>query len=247
LGDTAQTGREQGRSRCGRSRLAAAVALVGLGLGLGFAGRVVAGEARTAGEPVVLVPGYLWQVAGEPAKLRRQLLDSGVAERDLFLVGYPVGEEPAVAGAVVADAIEQALALYPPGAKARVLSWSLGHFVALYAVLEHGLVGRVSMLVGIAGAAHGTEHSPLCSIGLCGRTLPLLMPADNDFVRSFYARHPEVAALPKCALYSPDDGVLEPFDSGAFPDGVRVEVPGVAHTRKFDDRSYVDAMLGSCW
>jgi hypothetical protein len=244
MASAAQTGRRRSVGRAG-----AVAALIGAWLGgFGAATVATAAQARPSAEPIVLVPGYLWQVAGEPDKLRAQLLESGFDERDIFLVGYPERETPDVIGAVVADALLQALAFYPAGTKARVVTWSLGHFVALYSILEHGLEDRVASVVGIAGAAHGTERDRLCSLGLCGRTLPLLMPAHNEFVRSVYAAKPgALASLSKCALFSPEDGVLEPYDSGAFPDGVNVEVRGVKHLQKFKDRSYVDAMLERCW
>jgi hypothetical protein len=57
----------------------------------------------------------------------------------------------------------------------------------------------------------------------------------------------EIAELEKCSLFSPEDGILDPYDSGAFKDGINVSLPNISHLKFKSSPVVFEAMKKACF
>ena len=67
-------------------------------------------------------------------------------------------------------------------------------------------------------------------------------------MRDFYADYAEAMAHVRfCKLFSPDDGLIAPYDSGRVDGGVNVELPGMRHMDSVKKRAFYDVMRDACF
>lgn len=52
--------------------------------------------------------------------------------------------------------------------------------------------------------------------------------------------------MKKCSIFSPEDGVLDPYDSGAFADGTNVELRNIRHVQFIKNAYVADQMIARC-
>lgn len=213
-----------------------------------FGGAARAAEAaKELPRPLFLVPGW-----GPPAiigyrSFRGFLEDDGFPPERIHVLRYDYTKDLAHITRQLIAQFRVALAKYPADTRFDVIGHSTGDFVALYALIEAGLAQRIDHYVGLSGIGHGWD-CPACKRGWLGKTERTLSPAYNDFITDFYRRNDAIIApLRKCALFSPDDGLIAPYDSGRFEDGINVEVRGMRHLDSVKERRYYELMRSSCF
>jgi hypothetical protein len=135
------------------------------------------------------------------------------------------------------------------------LTHSLGQFLSLYAIAHHDLSPRVGRVIGIAGLAHGVDQYILPSTtGLVedeGESIKALRRRSDGSLSpplaAFYKEYGTIIArLDKCSVYSPDDDVLRPSDSGVFEGSQGQAIPLMRHAWGFKDRRFLRLALESC-
>jgi len=129
---------------------------------------------------------------------------------------------------------------YPPETQFDLIGHSLGHVVSLVTFADLGYLPRVRKLIGLAGVMFGQwgKKPGLCSLKIlenifCGDIFDHLIGTDQPaLITDLISSNQEAMNhIQKCSLFSPQDGMLNPFNSGAFPDGINVSLPRVKHLR----------------
>lgn len=168
----------------------------------------------------------------------KQLSKLGFPEEHIYQVKYPDSKNIADMVAALKPQLEDILSHYPPGTPFDTIGHSLGHVVSLVAVTRLDLLSRLRKLIGIAGVMFG-QMGPkpwLCGYALlaphyCGDIFDILIGTRTPSIVMDILENKavEMSRVQKCSLYSPEDGVLNPYDSGAFPDGINVSIPDMTH------------------
>lgn len=184
-------------------------------------------------------PEFIVNMASAAAWFRAD----GFADSELILMRYPVAGDLADIRAALLPQLEAAFAAFPEDTRFDVIGHSLGHFAAIDAMAATKRPEKFRKLIGIAGVAHGqTKPKPVtCMLpNACGDVYDLLTEKGHVGLENFYRVNADaLGSWEKCSLYSPDDGMLGPVDSGAFPDGTNKSLPGIRHLKfKSDPRVY---------
>jgi pimeloyl-ACP methyl ester carboxylesterase len=214
---------------------------------LALAAAPVHAEGRGLERPLILVHGW-----GPPSVIGFNryvgfLTDDGIARRDIHVFRYSFLRDLATIEDELDAQYAAVAAKYPPGTMFDVIGHSTGDFVALYAAARSGFIARIKKYVGLSGIGHGWD-CPACMRGWLGETERTLAPANNPFITTFYETYAaELGALDKCALFSPDDGLIRPYDSARTPDGVNVEVEGMRHLQSVKSRKFYELMKEKCY
>lgn len=209
-----------------------------------FAGRALAAPAP---RPLFLVPGW-----GPPAIVGYRafvgfLTDDGFPRERIHVLRYTYTQDLATITRQLVSQFREALARYPAGTRFDVIGHSTGDFVAIYALVQAGLADRVEHYVGLSGIGHGWD-CPACTKGWLGKVERQLSPAYNDLINDFYSENAAViSGIKKCALFSPDDGLIAPYDSGRFDDGINIEIEGMRHLDSVKKHSAYATMRQECF
>lgn len=194
---------------------------------------------------VILVPG----AASSPflASLATQPLDR--MKKNLEAAGY---DEVAIATydnflnvsrKQMEDTLTASLKkIMKSGKRYHIIGHSMGHYVAMVAVIKGKLSPQVATFIGLAGAASGGSEAPMgCGSGLLGfggapdfQKCPAmngLISGRSDYViADFKKEHAEkLKNLKKCSVAIKDDSFLKPADSGFFDDGENTSVTFARH------------------
>ncbi len=184
-----------------------------------------------AANPILFVPGWGPPSLANLKKVAAFFEKDGYPAKRLHHFSYPYKEE---LGAIEKKLSAKILAVvngYPKETRFDVVTHSLGHFVALHAILESGLGGRIDHYIGLAGIGLGQNTLPVgCGISKC-TSIKKLIPFPSPFALDVIKRHQIVVqSWKKCSLYSVDDNVLDdPYDASQFADGVNVSLTDYLH------------------
>lgn len=204
--------------------------------------------------PIALVPGFGYDLA--PLAFNREVFDdygkwlaeSGVPREHVYVIDYPYRADLDTIRDVISRELEAILAKYPPGTRIDVVGHSMGALAGLYGVMEGGLAGRVRKFVSLAGITQGWNGDLCKRLGVCGKAQAQIVPFRSPFIRDFLSRHDrEIARLEKCSLYSPDDGMVSPYDAGRLDGGTNVELKGATHLDMIWKKEVFETMREKCY
>jgi pimeloyl-ACP methyl ester carboxylesterase len=204
--------------------------------------------------PIILIPG-LWYKYSKPvlgekifASFTEWLIEAGFPAEDIHVLNYDSTASLKTVNTQLNTQIEEILKNYPVTTQFDVFAHSLGGFVGLYAMETNGHANRFRKFVSLAGIPQGWDGYAPCRVGLCGLVHPLIIPYHSDFVLRFLSKYAsEISALQKCSLYSPDDGLVRPYDAGRFDDGTNVQLEGLTHLDMVFSKTSFDAVVNSCY
>jgi len=177
------------------------------------------------------------------------LVARGFQRRHIHLPVYPQGGDRVQSIGAIRSAMHRIRAQYPEGTTFDIVGHSMGQFVGMMAVLEGDMVPMVRTLVGLAGVAHGQDrrNRGCLLLGGCGDLFTLLRPAHGGWIAATLRRYAaELGRMKKCSIFSPEDGVLDPYDSGAFADGTNVELRNIRHVQFIKNAYVADQMIARC-
>lgn len=194
-----------------------------------------------------------WVVDMEPAK--QQMIKVGFLKEHIFKITYPAGRDLSVMERQIAPQIESILESYPDETMIDLIGHSLGQPVALIMASRLGILPRVKRMIGLAGVLFGQRQLPfLCrnkwlAPFLCGDIFDALVGEGKPkLILNMLERHQkEIERIQFCSLYSPEDGMLDPFDAGAFSEGLNISIPQVNHLRFKSDPRVFQAMFEKCY
>lgn len=181
-------------------------------------------------------PNFIWRIKIKPytdlSKLRESFISAGFT--NVNTIEY---DDEMSVDEMAADVARQLQSVYEksnnPNLKFDVIAHSLGHFVALKAILEHNvsansqekLSDRVRILVGLAGAARGQDEIKPCRIfpNQCGGA-EVLTPyyvtperGAQELIKLFTLNRDAINKLKKCSVFAQGDEIVNsPFNSGSF-------------------------------
>jgi len=171
---------------------------------------------------------------------KTQMVLLGFPTDHIFEVRYPDSKNLADINASLKPQLEGIFARYPPETKFDLIGHSLGHVVSLVSMAQLGSLEKVRKLIGLAGVMFGQLGGKpgLCAFSFlapyyCGDIFDLLVGTTQPpFILDLLDTHwEEMKRIEKCSLFSPEDGILNPFDSGAFEDGINISLPQVHHLK----------------
>ncbi|NBX93362.1 MAG: hypothetical protein EB078_00665 [Proteobacteria bacterium] len=200
----------------------------------------------TKSEITELVPILLFHGGGggtppvfkDMSTASQQLEGLGFPPEHIYQLHYPDSKDIADINQALKPQFETVFNRYPPSTQFDLMGHSLGHVVSLVSVAKLGLLPRIRKLIGLAGVIFGQLGSKpgLCEFEIlapyyCGDIFDLLIGTTQPpFILELLETHEnEISQIEKCSLFSPDDGILNPYDSGAFEDGINVSIPRVHH------------------
>lgn len=188
--------------------------------------------------------------------LKTQFEEQGIASEEIYQVQYPHSQDIADIVEALRPQMNEIIARYSNDMKFDVIGHSLGHVVSLVSMAKLNLLSKVRKLIGLAGVMFGQfgQKPGLCRFSLlapyyCGDIFDYLLGSTQPpFIMDLLERHEEEMSLvEKCSLYSPEDGILDPYDSGAFPDGVNVSLPKIHHLKFKSSPVVFEAMKKACF
>lgn len=205
----------------------------------------IAGSTKLGDRPIIFVRGWGPAFITDMKDLKAYFVEDGMSKTDMFEISYPWEKDPDTIRKVITEKINDAIAKYPPGTQFDMVTHSLGGFVGLHSLLESKLASRFLIYVSLAGVAHGQEKVPSKWMG---KTIDKLAPYNNLFIQDIYDRNAvALGKLKKCAVYSMDDNLVNnPMDSGAFPDGINIQLPGYGHLDFIHDHCAYMGMKKIC-
>lgn len=197
--------------------------------------------------PVIMVRGWGGFLLTSFRFYKRFLQDDGYAARDLYEIKYDFRGDVDEVDSDVHSQLQAIFARYPKGQTFDIIGHSTGQFVALQAITAHHLAPRFRKVISLAGIAGGWDFLP-AEAGWMGQLVDRLSPYQSDFVQDFFALNGDaIEALDTCTLFSPDDRLVAPYDSGRLPGGVNVEVPGMRHLAAIKEWRWYHAMREACY
>lgn len=188
--------------------------------------------------------------------LRHQFQEQGVPAEDIYQVHYPHSKDIVDIVTTLRPQLDEILSKYPVDTKFDLIGHSLGHAVSLISLAKLNLISKIGKLIGLAGVMFGQygQKPGLCRIGLlapyfCGDIFDLLLgTTEPPVVMDILERYDEeLEKMEKCSLYSPEDGILDPYDSGAFKDGINISLPNVHHLKFKSSPVVFEAMKKHCF
>jgi pimeloyl-ACP methyl ester carboxylesterase len=198
--------------------------------------------------PVILVPGWGPPILEYWDDYVEFLTADGYRPQDIHVTAYSYLSDVETIRTQLEEQFKQIVGSYPSNTQFDVITHSMGQFVALYTIMEGGFAPVIRKLIGISGIAHGMDPE-FCAFKICGEAMnDTLTPFMSDFLQSFYSTYQEpIAHLDKCSLYSPNDGLIRPYDSGKFEDGNNLAVPHMKHLRSIHHIRFYRAMRQTCY
>lgn len=201
-----------------------------------------------AGEVRSLTPKILFhgggggapKMATDMSSAVTQLERVGFSKEHVLKVRYPDKKNISDMVQAVEPQLKQFMARYSSETRFDVMGHSLGHVVSLVTLAKLHLLPRVRKFIGLAGVIFGQlgEKPGLCGVSFlapyyCGDIFDLLIGTTQPpFILELLENHAEeMKRIEKCSLFSPDDGMLNPYDSGAFEDGINISIPHVNHLK----------------
>lgn len=214
------------------------------------------GPISDALNPIFLFPGGSAGFSDSftdmtPAATQLQRL--GFPQEHIHIMTYDDSKDKAEIIRSLGIKLAQIINTYPSTTKFDVIGHSLGHPVALIAMAENGYLSRTGRIIGIAGIMFGQNAGKpfLCRIrpSLCGDLYDSFSRTnDPEIIRQLLATHAEeMSEIKKCSFYSPQDGMLDPVDSGKFPDGINVSIPNIRHLGFKSSEVVFDAIKEACF
>ena len=215
-------------------------------------------------EAPLIVPKILFHGGGggapksitDMSSATTQLETLGFSKEHILKVRYPDKKNISEITAALEPQLKKFMAQYPSETQFDVLGHSLGHVVSFVTLAKMGLLHKVRKLIGLAGVMFGQlgEKPGLCSFEIlapyyCGDIFDLLMGTiEPPFLLDLMEKNAEeMKRIEKCSLFSPEDGMLDPYDSGAFPDGINITIPNMHHL-KFKNSPFVfEKMKEECF
>jgi len=188
--------------------------------------------------------------------LRVQFQENGIPKKDLYLVQYPHSKDLKEIIQALRPQITEIISRYSTETQFDLIGHSLGHVVSLVSMAKLNLLSKIKRLIGLAGVMFGQygKKPGLCRFKLfapyfCGDIFDLLLgTTEPPFLMTLLERHAEeMNRIEKCSLYSPEDGVLDPYDSGAFSDGTNVSLPDIHHIKFKSSPQVFEAMIKNCY
>lgn len=167
----------------------------------------------------------------------------------VYRIEYPYTAGPEELSKFIAEKMQSVLATYPEGTRYDVVGHSFGGFAGLYAPLVSGLGDRLNRYISVAGVQNGMD-SKLCERINCGASHKFIVPYQSQFIQDFHqAYDATIKKIKMCALYSPADRFVKPYDAPKVPPGygINVEVPRMGHLRAVSKRRSFDALVNSCY
>lgn len=198
--------------------------------------------------PILLVKGYGPHIA-QMLKYQGFLKDDGIAENLIHVIEYDQDAKPADLQKGAQNSLAKIVAKFPADTQFDIITHSFGGFVGLYTALPAGLAPRIRKYVTLAGVTRGQDSLVGCDKGLCGQTLPQLIPFMNPFIQGFMDKYrTELDKLEKCSLYSYEDNIVHaPADSGALPGSKKIAVKDAKHMDFIWKRELYDLMRHQCY
>lgn len=181
----------------------------------------------------------------------KQLENLGFPSEHIYKVKYPDSKNIADMLVALKPQFKEILSRYPEETRFDTIGHSLGHVVSLVSIARLNLLGRLRKLIGIAGVMFGQMGGKpgLCAYDFfapiyCGDIFDLLVNTTKPrlILDILEQNESEMKRIEKCSLFSPEDGILNPYDSGAFPDGTNISIPNIHHL-KFKNSSKVFTKL----
>lgn len=188
--------------------------------------------------------------------LRNRFEKEGFEKEHLYRVHYPSSKNLRDINDALKPQVLEILSRYPPHQKVDLVGHSMGHVVSLLSFNDLNLLQRIRKLVGLAGVMFGQygDKPGLCRFKLlspyfCGDLFDWLLGTSEPLiVMNLLDQHPqEIESIQKCSIFSADDGVLDPYDSGAFPDGKNIEIPGVHHYQFKTSKKVFQTLIEECF
>jgi len=185
-----------------------------------------------------------------------QLEKLGFPREHVLKIQYPDQEDLSEITAAVEPQLKKFMARYPSDTRFDVMGHSLGHVVSLITLVKLGLLPKLRKLIGLAGVMFGQlgEKPGLCrfpwlSPHYCGDVFDLLMGTTRPpFLMELIEQNTaELSRIEKCSLFSPEDGILNPFDSGAFEDGINISIPNTHHLKFKSSELVFEKMTEGCF
>jgi pimeloyl-ACP methyl ester carboxylesterase len=204
--------------------------------------------------PILLVPGLWYEYAPKVYGMKvydryvKWLVEEGFPRERIHVLDYTSHHSLKRVSAQMSAQLRKIRAQYPPDTRFDVMGHSLGGFVALYSILTTGFSTQVKKFISLAGIPQGWDGFGACKIGLCGEMHKQLIPYRSTLIRLLFEKfHDEIARLDKCSIFSPQDGLVRPYDAGRFEDGIAVELPDTPHMDILFKRATFDALKRECY
>jgi hypothetical protein len=185
-----------------------------------------------------------------------QLERLGYPKEHILKVRYPDRKNISEITAAVEPQLKKFIARYPSDTQFDVLGHSLGHVVSFVTMAKLGLLDKIRKLIGLAGVMFGQlgEKPGLCRFEIlapyyCGDIFDLLVgTTEPPFILDLMEKNAEeMKRIEKCSLFSPEDGMLDPYDSGAFADGTNISIPNMHHLKFKSSPLVFEKMKEECF
>lgn len=209
---------------------------------------LVVSLASYAANPILFIPGWGPPGFANLGKVVSFFESEGSARSNLHQFSYPYKKSLGTIKKALIPKLVRTIESYSANTRFDVVTHSLGHFVALHALLESGFGDRIDHYIGLAGVGLGQEDLPPgCGIASCTAFEPLI-PYPSRFALELVKRFGTTFQhWKKCSLYSVDDNLLDnPFDASAFPDGTNIELSGYRHNDFIRLREIYEVMRAAC-
>jgi len=185
-----------------------------------------------------------------------QLERLGFPKEHVLKVHYPDQKDILEITKVLEPQLRKFMAQYPSESQFDVMGHSLGHVVSFVSLARLHLLSRVRKLIGLAGVMFGQlgEKPGLCAFPLlaphyCGDIFDLLIgTTEPPFILELMEQNAEeMRRVEKCSLFSPEDGMLNPYDSGAFKEGLNISIPNMHHLKFKSSPIVFEKMKEECF
>ena len=182
------------------------------------------------------------------------MVEDGFPKEHAYLFKYSYTKDLETVKQELSTQFNEVFAKYAPNVKFDVIGLSTGHFVGLYTMMETNIDARVERFIGGMGIAHGINsigadyHFPNiiysyddpAYASVVGETIAAISPHMNPFLTSFYQKYDaRIRTLKKCSVFSPQDSLVSPYDTGKFDDGENFSIPNLRHITSLNDKDGV--------
>jgi pimeloyl-ACP methyl ester carboxylesterase len=200
---------------------------------------------------IVMVPGWGYQL-GPLLKFNytdymQGFVDAGVPQDRIHILSYDWKGELEDARLEIEKQLLDILDKGGDDAVIDLMGHSLGAFVGPYAASKMSKSNRIRKFISISGIPYGWDNTA-CGAGLCGKTHKNLIPFKSEFVMKYHEDYKAFwDKLDKCALFSPADAFVKPYDAGRMEGGVNKEVADMGHLEAIGDKKNFAIMLEACY
>lgn len=211
--------------------------------------------APRAINPILIVPG--WSDKGAAWQFAEHLISFGVPRAHIHVIRYDSTADWDIASAQFHAEFQRVADLYADGdQRFDIIAHSVGQFIALHAIVNDDLEDRVGRLIGVSGIVHGIRATASTRVrdlfADAGDSMESLRRSPDDSLPRPLARFLNrnaraIDRLDKCSVFSPDDGVLDPYNSGAFENSRNTVINGMRHEWAFTSRRFARAIVDACY